>query len=170
MDCFSWCFLLPPLPACLSPKTEFLTGFGSPDYPCRTSILLSGADRIFPGCQLPLGTSTFWGAQLVAGSSLLIIGLTAPEAIFTPVSPESEPGGTKIKHCLGLAAWHSCPQLGNRGRTPLQASEELGCLLALLASFQTLLSKGTSLSKVPTGSICTWSELGIICNRNAFRL
>lgn len=75
MDCFFWCFLIPPLPACFSPKLELLPGFGSPDRPWMTSPLLAGAARGSLGWQLSLGTSAFGGAHLAAGSSLPLTAL-----------------------------------------------------------------------------------------------
>lgn len=45
----------------------------------------------------------------------------------------------------------------------------IACLLWLPAP-QRHFPKGTCTSKVPTGSVCTWSEFGINCSRNTFGL
>lgn len=116
MDCFFWCYLLPPLPACFSPKPVFLPDFGSPDCPRRTSPLLAGAARGSLGWQLSQGTSPFFGggAHLAASSSLPLIALPAfsSRCNFHPCfhkARASTEQNQAWEHRLALAAWHLCP-------------------------------------------------------------
>lgn len=118
MDCFSWCFLLLfLLPACFSPKLEFLTGFGSTDHPGRASPVLVGAVRGFLGWQLS-GHQCFLGrAQLPASTSLLLIALPAfiSQGNFHPClstarartdkNQDREPDPPLAAQCLCLPSW-----------------------------------------------------------------
>lgn len=130
------------------------------------------------------GGSCLWVPALLGGFSwwpaapfpLLNFQPSIPDAISIPTSTELESGWTKVKHesiillipCFAYSLASVSPSLGiEAGPHHRHPRCWITCLLWLPAP-QHPFPKGTCMSKVPTGSICVWSESGINCSRNAF--
>lgn len=176
MDFFSWCFFLFLLPASFSPKLEFLPGFVSTDQPWRASPFLVGALRGFLGCQLSW-YQFFFGKGSASSQQFPSPYCTSSFHLpgqFPPLPPQSQSQDRK-KSSQG--AWSassssvSVPPISGIEAGPHHRHPRcrITCLFWLPAS-QHSFPKGICESKVPTGSVCTWSEFSINCKRNAFTL